>query len=217
MGRVIAIGDVHGCATELEELLNRLRLADADRVVFLGDLINTGPDSHGVVRIARQIGAVSLLGNHERRLLKFRKDGKKSRLKKMDRRTLRELTSEDWDYLDTMKLTFLHEPTGTVLVHAGFLPGRPWQTQPAGIVTEIQVVDESGKAKRRGKSRGSPRWADLWRGPPFVVYGHTPDPQYYRLTWSIGIDTACVQGGKLTAFELFTREIVQVQARRKYA
>lgn len=217
VGRVIAIGDVHGCCRELEDLLNLLRLDRDDQVVFLGDLVNTGPDSHRVVEIAREIGALSLLGNHERRLLKYRADGKKSRLKKMDRRTIKQLSSEDWDYLAEMKLTFFHKPTDTVLVHAGFLPGRPWQSQPARIVTEIQVVDESGKARRRSKSRESPRWALLWEGPPFVVYGHTPDPQYFRLKWSIGIDTACVQGGKLTAFELSKQEIVQVSAREKYA
>lgn len=216
MERVFAIGDVHGCYQELEDLLNLLRLGGGDRVVFLGDLVNNGPDSHRAVSIARELGAVSLLGNHERRLLKFRRKGDKVKLKRCDHRTLEELTPDDWAYLEQMRLTWHHLPTDTVLVHGGFLPGRPWASQPPKVVTEIQVVDERGKARRRPKSPHSPRWAELWQGPPFVVYGHTPEREPIRLEWSIGIDTSCVYGGKLTAFELFSREILQVPARKKY-
>ena len=62
----------------------------------------------------------------------------------------------------------------------------------------------------------APAWADLWGGPPFVVYGHTPRHEVYRLKWSIGIDTGCVMGGHLTAYILPERRIVQVKARQNY-
>src|SRR5579862_663589 len=71
-GRLIAIGDIHGCHLEFAELVERLELARDDRVVLLGDLVNRGPDSCRVIDLARQIKAVSLLGNHELRLLKHR-------------------------------------------------------------------------------------------------------------------------------------------------
>ena len=62
----------------------------------------------------------------------------------------------------------------------------------------------------------APPWADLWGGPPFVVYGHTPRPEIYKLKWSIGIDTGCVLGGYLTAYILPERRTVQVKARQRY-
>ena len=65
-GRIIAIGDVHGCADEFETLLGRLALTRHDRVVLVGDLVNRGPDSARVLELARRHAHRSLLGNHER-------------------------------------------------------------------------------------------------------------------------------------------------------
>ena len=62
----------------------------------------------------------------------------------------------------------------------------------------------------------APHWSELWNGPPFVIYGHTPRPDASRLKWSLGIDTACVLGGSLTACILPEKRIVQVRAREKY-
>ena len=115
-----------------------------------------------------------------------------------------------------MSLTFYEEELNTVFVHGGFLPGEPWQKQPAEVVTRIQVVDADGKPRKRADVPDAPSWADLWGGPPVVVYGHTPRPGVYRLKWSIGIDTGCVMGGHLTAYILPERRILQVKARQRY-
>ena len=66
------------------------------------------------------------------------------------------------------------------------------------------------------KTPPPPLWADLWSGPPFVIYGHTPRPDIYKLKWSVGLDTACVLGGALTAYLLPERRFVQVKAARAY-
>ena len=215
-GRVIAIGDIHGCAREFEELLGRLGLTKHDRVVLLGDLVNRGPDSHGVLALAREHAHCSLLGNHELRLLNFRRTGDPTHLKKSDYDTLRQLDARDWAYLQTMRLTFRVPEDGTVLVHGGFLPGRAWRGQPARVVTRIQVIGPDGEAHKRSDFPDAPHWSEVWRGPPFVVYGHTPRAEPARLKWSLGIDTACVQGGALTACVLPGRSLVQVPAREKY-
>lgn len=182
----------------------------------MGDLVNNGPDSSRTLALARQAGGMCLLGNHERRLLHYHLTGNERGLKKADRATIAQLRDEDWQLLRRMPL-YHHVPDlETVFVHGGFLPGRPWQTQEASIVTRVQVVDALGRPKKRSQSPGSPHWSELWSGPPFVVYGHTPRSHYKRRKWSIGIDTACVQGGALTAFILPAGEIVQVPARRRY-
>ncbi|MDQ2645633.1 MAG: metallophosphoesterase, partial [Myxococcota bacterium] len=68
----ILIGDVHGCAAELSELLERLGPRQGDQVVFVGDLVARGPDSPGVLRLIRELGGRAVRGNHEERLLAAR-------------------------------------------------------------------------------------------------------------------------------------------------
>jgi hypothetical protein len=215
-GRIIAIGDIHGCHLEFAELLERLALTKDDQLVLVGDLINRGPDSLKVIDLAKANNTISLLGNHELRLLNYRKTKDTAFLKETDIATYESLRLEDWAYLDAMPLTHYVEELNTVFVHAGFLPDEPWQKQPASVVTRIQVVDHEGKPRKRTEAEGCPAWADLWNGPPFVVYGHTPRPEVYKLKWSVGIDTACAMGGFLTAYILPERRFVQVKARKRY-
>ncbi|WP_221028917.1 metallophosphoesterase [Actomonas aquatica] len=215
-GRTIIIGDIHGCHAEFTALLNRVQPRSDDRVVLLGDLINRGPDSCRVLDIAREVQATILLGNHELRLLEHRRTGGKTKLKETDAATLTQLRPTDWDLLESLPLT-LHLPElNVVCVHGGFLPGQPWQSQPAEVVTRIQVIDRAGLPHKRATCPDGVLWADLWSGPPFVVYGHTPRPDIYKLKWSAGIDTSCVAGGHLTAYVLPERRFVQVQAARRY-
>lgn len=215
-GRLIAIGDIHGCADEFEELLDKLALRDDDRVVLLGDLVNRGPDSARVIQLARKHATVSLLGNHELRLLNFRKTDDPSHLKKTDYATLEQLNGKCWDYLEAMPLTYEDAEDDVVLVHGGFLPSEPWKKQPARVVTRIQVVDAAGEPRKRSEAPGAPHWSELWKGPPFVVYGHTSREKVAETKWTLGIDTGCVLGGALTAVILPERKLVQVRARKKY-
>jgi serine/threonine protein phosphatase 1 len=215
-GRLIAIGDIHGCHVEFAELVSRLAPTKDDRIILLGDLINRGPDSGKVIDLAREIRATALLGNHELRLLKYRRTRDKKYVKETDLETFEKLRPSDWAYLETMALTFAEPELNTVFVHGGFLPTEPWSRQTAEIVTRIQVVDRDGHPAKRADAPEAPAWADLWSGPPFVVYGHTPRPEIYKLKWSVGIDTGCVLGGHLTAFELPDKRFTQVKARQRY-
>ncbi len=215
-GRLIAIGDIHGCHREFEDLLEKLQLDRHDRVILLGDLVNRGPDSSKVIALARQHAHLSLLGNHELRLLNYRKTGDPTHLKKNDYDTLNQLTRRDWAYLNAMPLTYHDREHNIVLVHGGFLPHEPWRDQPARVVTRIQNIDKDGNPRKRSEAPHCPHWSSLWKGPPFVVYGHTSRPKIHRLKWSLGIDTACAMGGRLTACILPDKKIVQVKARETY-
>jgi len=215
-GRLIAIGDIHGCYQEFAELLARLELAPDDRLILLGDLVNRGPDSNKVIDLAREHRALSLLGNHELRLLNYRRTKDERMLKPGDLATFEKLRPEDWTFLEAMPLTYEEPELNTVFVHGGFLIDEPWQKQPATVVTRIQVIDREGRPRKRADEPDAPAWADLWCGPPFVVYGHSPPPELYRLKWSVGLDTACVMGGHLTAYVLPEKRFVQVKARQRY-
>jgi serine/threonine protein phosphatase 1 len=215
-GRLIAIGDIHGCHAEFAELLERLAPTKDDRFILLGDLVNRGPDSLKVLDLARSLNAVALIGNHELRLLTYRITKDTTVAKEDDLATFAKLRPEDWAYLEAMAVTHYVEEFDTVFVHGGFVPGQPWRDQPAAVVTRVQVIDQAGQPRRRADCPDGPAWADLWTGPPFVVYGHTPRVEIYKLKWSVGIDTACVMGGYLTAYILPEKRFVQVQARKKY-
>jgi hypothetical protein len=69
--RVVAIGDVHGCIDELQELLRRCDYRPGDLLVFLGDLVSKGPDSIAVVQMAREIGAIGVRGNHDFEVIRW--------------------------------------------------------------------------------------------------------------------------------------------------
>ncbi|MSU70667.1 MAG: metallophosphoesterase [Opitutaceae bacterium] len=215
-GRLIAIGDIHGCHLEFAEMLGQLDLTKDDQLVLLGDLVNRGPDSCKVLDLARAHRAISLLGNHELRLLKYRRTSDSAYQKESDADTFNRLFPEDWAYLEAMPLTYLAEELQTVFVHGGFLPNEPWQKQSPEIVTRIQAIDADGRPCKRADAPDAPVWAELWNGPPFVVYGHTPRSEIYRLKWSVGIDTACVMGGYLTAYVLPEKRFLQVKARKAY-
>ena len=83
MSRTIAIGDVHGCAEEFEELLQLLRLPAKDRLIRWR-LDQSRPDSHGAVRIARENGIEAILGNHELRILTALRESRPGMLKDYD-------------------------------------------------------------------------------------------------------------------------------------
>jgi len=215
-GRLIAIGDIHGCFQEFAELIERLELTKDDQLILLGDLVNRGPDSSKVIDLARAHRAIALLGNHELRLLNYRRTNDTAFQKETDAETAAKLFPADWSYLEAMPLTHYVEELQTVFVHGGFLPNEPWQKQPAQVVTRIQVIDADGRPRKRADAPDAPAWAELWNGPPLVVYGHTPRPEIYKLKWSLGIDTGCVMGGHLTAYILPEKRFVQVKARRAY-
>ncbi|PWU04820.1 MAG: metallophosphoesterase [Verrucomicrobia bacterium] len=216
--RIIAIGDVHGCSRELHDLLHKLQITDQDTLIFIGDLVNRGPDSRGVLDCVKKLkNAIFILGNHELRLLNFHLTGDKSILKDYDYPTLNVLNYDDWEFFKKMIPTYYVKEYDTVFVHGGFLPNIPWQKQSLDVICHVQVVSPDGKPKKRSKYPHYPLWSDLWQGPPFVVYGHLPiKNEVERGIWSLGIDTACVYGGSLTAYILPSKTLVSVPAYQAY-
>lgn len=216
-GRFIAIGDVHGCADELEDLLQRLSPGADDRLLFLGDLVNRGPDSHRAIRLVRESGHSSLMGNHELRLLTYRRLGDPSLLKDYDHETIRRLDDADWDFLAGFRAFEETDDGRFVCVHGGFLPGQPWRTQSLATVCRVKWLAPAELPPEDRRGDGPVHWSELWDGPATVVYGHTPDPEIRFAPHAVCIDTACVYGGSLTACVLPEMDFVQVKARRAYA
>lgn len=217
MRRTIVIGDVHGCAKEFEKLLKILKLKSKDRVFQVGDLINRGPDSHRVLKLARKYDVKPVLGNHEVRLLQSKKGSVSDSLKSYDHDTLEQLTKTDWKFLKKLPPYIYIPKRETIIVHAGFLPKPGWHKQGVDTITQVRSIDADGTMANPDTSSEALLWADHWKGKPFVVYGHHSRPEIFKRPGSIGIDTGCVYGGYLTAYIVEDQSIIQVPAKEKYA
>ncbi|SNT50145.1 polynucleotide kinase-phosphatase [Asanoa hainanensis] len=233
------IGDVHGCRSELETLLTRLgwtlRRDEAGRpvgaehpegrtAVFVGDLVDRGPDSPGVLRLVmgmvRAGTALCVNGNHEAKLLRKLR-GKQVTVSHGLAETLEQLDGEDGEFVadatrfvDGLVSHYILDGGKLAVAHAGIK--EEYQGRASGRVRAFCLYgDTTGETDEYGLPVRYP-WADDYRGPATVVYGHTPtvDPQWVNNT--ICIDTGCVFGGALTALRYPERTLVAVPAEREH-
>ncbi len=210
--RTIIVGDVHGCREELEALLDRVAFTSGDRLVFVGDLVARGPDSLGVLDVARRTGAIVVRGNHEQKLLDLRAAPPTAGLPRGIGRLHRDLASRlrptDWTLLATSPVYLDLPEHGLRVVHAGLMPGVPLEDQSPRTLMRIRTVRVA-----EGESR---LWGEVWAGPPQVVFGHNAAPGLQLHPWATGLDTGCVYGGRLTAMVLDEKQRVPraIAARR---
>ncbi len=205
-GRTLIVGDVHGCADELELLIKKAELGKADHLVFVGDLVSRGPDSRRVLRLAREHNASIVRGNHEEKLLQWRTaerrgNADKVPLNKVNREVADRFTKTDWEMLEGTPFYLELPEHDAVVVHAGVDPSLPLALQKPDTLMRIRTVKD-GKASDRGESKGAHLWGELYKGPPHVVFGHNAAPGLQLHPWATGLDTGCVYGGALTGMLL---------------
>jgi polynucleotide kinase-phosphatase len=233
------IGDVHGCRAELESLLDRLgwtlhRDADGRPVnathpegrtaIFLGDLVDRGPDSPGVLRLVMGMvaagTALCVPGNHEQKLLRKLR-GRNVTVSHGLAETLAQLDGEDEsfvarvaDFIDGLVSHYVLDGGRLVVAHAGLK--EEYQGRASGRVRAFALFGETtGETDEYGLPVRYP-WARDYRGSATVVYGHTPTPTPEWVNNTICIDTGCVFGGALTALRYPSRELVSVPAAKEY-
>lgn len=207
-GKIFAIGDIHGCAAKLRDLLTRLPYEPGrDRLVFLGDYINRGPDSAGVLDLLCELkertpDLVALLGNHEYLLLEYHRGGDPALLPYLRKMgvdaTLKSygvhtgFTLQSLDFLPRPHLAFLKslrlywEIGQYLFVHAGLETDRPLAEQDATSICESRENFLAGASVLNKK----------------VIFGHNEFELPLVTAAMIGIDTGAVHGNLLTAVEL---------------
>jgi hypothetical protein len=210
----LIVGDVHGCADELEELLEHARGRD---VVLVGDLVGKGPNPRGVLDLLRSRGARAVLGNHDRHALRLHERvlaGERFEPREDHRRTLDELEERDFELLSSLPLHLELPEHRAIVVHAGLVPGVPLAEQDEEHLLTLRSFDGEGRPSKR--IEGVP-WASRWPGPERVFFGHDAVRGLQRYPLAVGLDTGCVYGGSLTGLLLPEDELVTVRARRAYA
>jgi hypothetical protein len=197
MPRTVIVGDVHGCRAELDALLGRVGFATGDRLVLVGDLVVRGPDPAGVLDLVAEIGARSVRGNHEDRLLRCRAGTLPTG--EAQRATMAALEAHHWAFLDALPLWLDLPDHGIRVVHAGVVPGVPIEQQAPRTLMYMRCLSEAGEPVEK---RGDAVWGARYRGPPHVVFGHNAQAEPQLHPAATGLDTGCVYGGRLTALVL---------------
>lgn len=215
-GRTLLIGDVHGCAEELHTLIEAFSPQSGDRLIAVGDLINRGPDSPGVLQLVRMYQIQPILGNHEERMLSAFLGNNPDVLKARDRPTFDTLEADDWHWISEWPHILTIPSLNALVVHGGFDPSLDWREQDRTTLLTTQVLDATGRPAKRSDAPSGIPWAENWKGPEHVYYGHTPRPHPLLHPFATGLDTGCVYGETLTAVSLPDFEFFRVHARRQY-
>jgi serine/threonine protein phosphatase 1 len=212
-GRILAIGDIHGCNHLLDRLLDRIGIDPReDTLIFLGDYLDRGPDARGVIDTLLDLkkscpNLICLQGNHEAMFLNYYLRGQDEELflfnsggctldsyglTLADMRAGIGFPEHHLSFL--VSLPVCHETEEFFFVHAGLRPGIPIaQQSPEDLLwIRSEFVDTR------------------WNFGKTVVFGHTPFPKPLIERNKIGIDTGAVYGGCLTCIELPSRRIYQV-------
>ncbi|EFW91843.1 serine/threonine protein phosphatase [Haladaptatus paucihalophilus DX253] len=190
---IYVVGDVHGCLPELESLLDDLAPSADDLVVFVGDLIRKGPDSIGVVELVRENDNFrSVRGNNEQKLL----DGDVE---------LDEFGEAEIEYVRSLPAAISW--ADALVVHGGVDPRKPLSEHSIDDLETTRSLDPDGSYDR-------PFWFEEYDGPRRVFFGHTVLERPVEREWAVGLDTGCVYGGTLTAYEYRADEFVTRPSQR---
>jgi protein phosphatase len=229
------IGDVHGCRDELIELLKNLGYSiDIEKgiisqtppnrmLVFVGDLVDRGPDSPGVLRLVMEAvsqgKALCVCGNHDDKL-KRKLQGKDVWITNGLEVTLAQLGDASPEFIekiisfiDQLPYYLVLDEGRLVICHAGIQKKYIGQYSPKVrafcLYGRSLGTDEKGRTIRYN-------WAQDYEGQALIVYGHTVVKESVFLNNTLDLDTGCVFGGRLTALRYPERQIVSVPAQRVY-
>lgn len=206
MGRLIAIGDIHGRMRMLSGLIEQIDPQEDDRLIFLGDYIDRGPESYEVVEYIislkqRYSMTITLRGNHEDFVLSFFNGNQVDRhlwLKQNGGEQTMTSYRRNGEYLKVHRnfyesLGLSWETDEYYFCHAGVRPGVPLDKQKASDLCGIREPFLSSGANF-GK---------------IVVHGHTIVSEPTILNNHINVDTGAGEFGPLTAIELPSKRIWQ--------
>ena len=199
-GRLIAIGDIHGCNAAFETLLEQIQPRAEDTLVTLGDYVNRGPDSRKVldrlIKLRHECHLVPLLGNHDELLLEG------MRLQELESHATEgaglgdeEFTDEHRQFLESCRLFF--ETETHLFMHASYEHDRSMLEQDPDVLVW---------------QRNRNRWPQPHQSRKVAVVGHTPqrNGELLDLGHLICLDTYCWGGGWLTGCDVRQGRVWQV-------
>ncbi len=212
--KTLLIGDIHGCYSELLDLLEQASLSSDDRIIALGDIVDRGPDTPEVLEFFRiRPNTLSLMGNHERKHLRWSRGEVRPALsQQLTREQLGPAYPDALDFIAAFPL-YLELPEA-LLVHGYLEPNVPLEEQQAAVLCGT-MSGEHYLAEHYDQP-----WYELYSGDKPVVFAHLDilhngQPFVYR-DLLFGLDTSCVHGSRLTGLLLPEFRFVSVPSRADY-
>jgi serine/threonine protein phosphatase 1 len=192
---IYVVGDVHGCRETFQRLLDEeLAVSADDLVVCVGDIVRKGPDSKGALSVVRERENVrSVRGNNEQGLL----DGSKSDPT---------LDESDLAFIETLPLAISFGDA--LVVHGGLDHREPVADHDPNDILNMRSLAGSGYER--------PFWFETRAEEPQVLFGHTVLSEAFMTPYAVGLDTGCVYGGHLTAYDWYAGEFVTVDPGETY-
>lgn len=229
---VVVIGDVHGCSDELEEALANIHqeseFKDPNKVlkIMVGDLVNKGPNSKKVLELCLGLkdSLLSVRGNHDENMLKIREVTEL--LPK--HRWIREITDEQWSYLNSLPYAISIPCLNCIIVHAGLHPFLKNPLEDTSLTSMVMtrnvyrngiLPDGTLRYFCSMKVNKGEAWASFWKGPEMVYFGHDAKRRLQKLPFAIGLDTGCVYGDRLSYIYIKgskSGQIVSLPAKQAY-
>lgn len=236
------VGDVHGCLEELSELIEKINPSKTDEVVFVGDLVDKGPDSAGVVKkvrgLKRYCQVVLVKGNHEEKHQRYyrhlvKNTGLHNRIKNWQKidEIIKQLNADDMEFINSAPIFYKIEEYNLLVVHGGITPKMHTLPMNNSYIAKksmlndmlrTRYVDDNGNMVPLNNVNDTHKfWAEKYDGRfGTVVYGHEPYMIAYPKVYShaLGIDLGCVYGNMLCALKINGDEVecLFVSAKQTY-
>ena len=209
--QTLVIGDIHGCYDELQSLLDKAGLTDADAIISTGDCVDRGPETPKALSFFKeQPNAQLIMGNHERKHIRAsRHEVKLSRSQQISKIQFAAVYPDALAFISGLPI-YLDLPQA-ILVHGYFEPGIACEEQKPSV-----VCGTMGGEKYLQTHYDRP-WYELYDGEKPIVVGHknytdTDQPFVYQ-DRVFGLDTSCVTGKALTGLLLPAFRFISVPSR----
>ena len=222
LGRLLIVGDVHGCPEQLEQLLQSINFVQGiDQLVIAGDFVNKGPDSIGAVEKAMEYGALGVLGNHDWTLLDIHAKIASGEIQPFNKknardpfvRIARDIPDMCIRYLSSLPHVLRIPQYNLMVVHAGLNPSYPLIKQSIRDLTHIRRLEKDPETNLYVSYEGGKigqQWATAWDGPETVIFGHDARSGLQVEPHAFGLDTGCCYGGNLTGILFPGAKLVSV-------
>lgn len=200
--KTYAIGDIHGCLTALKTLLEALSPKEEDTIIFVGDYVDRGPDSKGVIDLLLNLSethnCIFLMGNHEEKMLLSKQYefeygewmnvwDADATLRSYGVSSIHDIPDDHWEFLRTLRCSY--ETESHLYVHANIEPDLPLAQQNSYTLTHKKLHPETAAPHQSGKT---------------VILGHTAQKSFQPLNLghTVCIDTDAGRNGYITCLEV---------------
>jgi len=224
MKSIVVYGDIHGCLDEFKKLRKKVKLQPDDVEVSVGDFLNKGPYSLETLHYLLDNNIFSIMGNNEAKIIKlykrYIKEGEKylETIKPHEKEVVSKITINELKYLES--LPYFLKFSNLTIVHGGIMPDTVLDenidNSTKKQITLLRYLNRDLVAIPWDDFEGRYKfWSELYEGHEgFIVFGHNPFDEPKIDEFSVGIDTGCVYGGRLTAVKFSIKDSGKINTKK---